>query len=359
MDCSSFSLRRALGAALAVSAFATLTVHAQSEPSAAERIAPAEFGVLFPLGVYANLNAGPGGPDTIDLADLVGKKPVALCYWIAGHERSEETMQRLQEIADEAGAGKIAVLGVVTERPGREAPQIIERIRELELHVPVINDEGFRIGQQLLVQTVPSIAILDSWGALRLTNGGSLLQTVEYDLDVAGVVRRAARTGAVGTYGQLPRYYPVTEMVGQKCPDFKAPSLKDGVVQRWATLIDPESVNVLVFWSVDCPHCKKTLPQINAWLRENPKGINLISAARVSNPTEKVKTQEFCRFYDFVFPTLVDENQQLGQLFKVTSTPTMLIIRPDGVIDAALTGGTDFVTTFERKKEELLGSGES
>ncbi len=317
-----------------------------------QRVAPAAFGEVFPVAKLANLNAEAGGP-TIDLAAYVGKRPVVFCYWIAGHKGSEDMLQRLQALVEEYGSDKLALLGVVTERPGREAPQIIERIKELDLRVPVLNDEGFRIGQQLVVSSVPGISLLDADGQLRLTNGVSFKQTIEYNLDLEGVIRRAAKTGAIGTHGQLPRYYPVNELVGSKCPDFQAPDLQTGVVRRWHSMLDPEQVNVLVFWSVDCPHCKKTMPQINDWLKQNPGGINLVSAAKVTSDVMKTRTKEFCSVFEFDFPTLADDGRAVAEKFQVTATPTILVIRPDGVIDSVLIHGS-FSDLFEAKKKELL-----
>ncbi len=337
---------------------ALVVVLALSVPAWAqtERVQPVRYGSVFPNGSYQNLLAGPGEPASLDLAGVIGKRPVVLCYWIAGHERSEQTLLRLQTIAREAGPDKVAVISIVAERPGREAPQIVARAQEIGVEVPVLNDVGFKLGQMLTVQSVPNIAVLDAAGRLMLGNGGSLQQQVEYKLDVEGVIRRAVSTGDVGAYGPMPRYYPVVEMVGARCPDFQAAELGNGMRRRWYNMLAQDKVNVLVFWWVDCVHCKKTMPEINDWLKRNPDSrINLISAAQVSNQVEKIKTEEFCNYYEFVFPTLADEERNIAEKFQVTATPTILFVRPDGVIDSVLTEGADFRPVFESKVRELLG----
>lgn len=338
---------------LAISlALAGLPVFAQSAQR--QQLPPAEFGEPFPVATFKNLNAT-AGEATINLADLVGEKPLVFCYWTANHERSEQMLRSLQELVDKLGRDKLGLVGVVYEKPGHEAPQIVERINALGIQVPVLSDTGFMLGQRLTVSTVPSISILDAGGRLKLANGAILTQTVEYGLDIEGVIERAASTGDVGMYGPMAKYYPVTELVGRKCPDFRAAELIGGVEKRWSSLLDPKQVNVLVFWSVDCPHCKKTMPQINEWLKRNPDGINLVSAAKISNNVMKTRTREFCKYFNFVFPTLIDENRALSEQFQVTATPTFLIIRPDGVIDSVIvSGNTDFATMFESKMRELL-----
>jgi thiol-disulfide isomerase/thioredoxin len=216
---------------------------------------------------------------------------------------------------------------------------------------------GFKIGQQLQVRHVPSISILDGEGTLRLANAGSLRQPLEYKLDVQGLIARAAAGGSVGTYGQMPRWYPVQEMIGKQCPDFEAPVLGNGEMRRWSAMLDSQKVNVLMFWSVDCPHCRETLPELNEWLKSNSEGINVVGAARVGNDASREKTQEFCEGNGFVFETLVDENRQIMDRFQVVSTPTFVIVGPDGVIDSVvLTGETGLAEKLEAKKKELLGS---
>ena len=111
---------------------------------------PIRPGDPFPAGTYPNLN----GEGSIDLSTYLGKKPVLLLYWVAGHPRADESLTRVQALADELGSDKIAILAVAIQRPGREKADIIQRLEELEIKLPVIDDEGFRLGQQLQVQAV-------------------------------------------------------------------------------------------------------------------------------------------------------------------------------------------------------------
>ena len=159
------------------------------------------------------------------------------------------------------------------------------------------------------------------------------------------------------TYGYLDPYYPVRELEGEQAPDFKAPLLSTKVEQRWHSMIDDTKVNVLIFWSVDCPHCRTSLPEINTWLKSNPDGVNIVSCASVHDESIRTRTAEFCKINAFEFPTLVDESSTIGDLYRVTSTPTIVIVGPDGVVDSAIVSGhQDFGKTIEKKKKELLGA---
>lgn len=317
-------------------------------------VRPVLAGQPFPAASFKNLNAAAGGAETVDLAQVLGKKPVVFCYWIAGNRHSEEVLVQLQSLVGELGAERLALYSFVLEQPGRGVEIIRSRIEAQAIRVPVLNDEGFKIGNQLLVQSVPSIAIVDRDGRLRLANGASLAQTLEYKMNVEAAVRRVAQSGSLGTYGYLDRYFPVQELVGKRCPDFEAPLLTGSGQQRWTELMDNKKLNVLIFWSVDCPHCRKSMPEINDWLKQNPQSVNVISAAQVSNATVKIKTKEFCDSHGFVFPTLEDADQKLSEQFLVTSTPTILIIRPDGVVDSVMLSDlTDFGKAIEERKRRL------
>lgn len=345
-------VRRVVLPILAMALALPVAAQTTGQPAAAQ---PARMGEPFQPAAFPNLNAQAGGEARIDLAEVIGRKPVVLLYWIAGHPRADLALERLQALADELGADKLAVYGVAVQRPGREADVIRKRLAELGVRLPVLDDAGFRIGQQLQVQSVPSLTILDAEGRLRLSNGGALHQVLGYEETVETAIRRVAEARSIRTYGFLERYYPVKELVGKPCPDFKAPLLSNSVEQRWSSLLKSDKLNVLIFWSVDCPHCRTSLPEINDWLRNNAASFNVVTAASVVDDASKFKTKQFCEINGFVFPTLVDRDNKIGDLYQVTSTPTILIIRPDGVVDSVLLSGQqDIGKKLEEKKRELL-----
>ncbi len=320
------------------------------------RVPAVAFGQPFPAGSFTDLNPASGTGGKVNFADSVGKRPVIFLYWIAGRPRSEKMLQDLERIVEEAGPGKAAIYGIVRERPGSEIPMIVERIKAMGVHAPVLHDPDFVLGQQLSVRSVPALAILDAEGTLRLTNGGSLQQVLEYNMDLEAAVRRVTTKGAIGTYGILPRYEPVSELIGKKSPDFEAQLLgPTGTMRRWSSLIDPKRLNVLVFWSVDCPHCKKSLPEINNWLKQHPGEINVVTAASIPDDAARVKTEEYVRLSQFVFTTVIDRGLEIGELYQVTSTPTILLIRPDGVVDSVLLADADFAKAIVAKTKELNG----
>jgi peroxiredoxin len=342
-----------LAAALVAVACSEAPVEAQAKrPPAPEQT---RFGEPFTAGVMKNVNQQAGGPAQIDLGQVLGKKPAVLFYWIAGNPIADKVFQEVQALVEEVGSDKLDLYGVVYQRSERDTEAVAERVVSLKIKVPVLQDDDFQLGKRLRVQSVPNVTIFDAEGRLRLTNGASLSQSLEYKIDLAAAIRRAGETGTLSTYGYLSPYYPVKELIGKKGPDFKAPLLSNSVQQSWSSMAADDKINVLIFWSVDCPHCRTSLPEINDWVKANGTGINVVGVARVTNEATKIKTQEFCNGSGFVFPTLMDEEQNIASLYQVTSTPTIVVIRPDGVIDSViLSSDQDFGKTMEQKKKLFL-----
>lgn len=332
---------------------ATLGAAAPQTPS----VAPVEFGEPFPAAKLGNANAVAGSPAQVDLANDLGKRAVVLFYWIPKHERSERQLLDAQKRLTGREA-KVALYGVVAVGPGLTPETVALRAKEVGIRVPVLADEGFRLGQRLGVQTVPSINVIDRSGRLRLANGGSLVQTVEYKMTVADALERVSTTGELGTYGSLPRYEPAVELVGRPAPDFSAPSVTDGIVYRWSKLVDPAKVNVLVFWSIDCPHCRKTLPEIGEYVRGKPAGVNVVTVARVDNDAMRTKTREFVQLQGLPMTTLADINRAISEPYNVTATPTVFVVGPNGVVESLLPQGAEnFASQVEAKKKSVLAQG--
>jgi peroxiredoxin len=337
-----------------------LCAGAEFVPAAAQavQVPRAEFGEPFPAGTYQNLNSGAGGAAEIDLKGVLGKVPVIFVYWLPGHQRSEQVLQEIQSLVESAGPGKLVLFAVTAPPVGSsDLAPIKARLKELKLRVPCLRDEQLRLAQQTNANVVPAITLVDREGKLRLTNGASLLQVVEYKTDLEALVRRLAEKGTVGTYGTLPRYDPVVELIGKKAPDFQLPAAKDGVPRRLSSLLASDKVNVLVFWSVDCGHCKQSIPKINEWVSKKGSDVNVISVARVTNDTLRTQTKEFVRLNGLSFPTLLDQDFQTANRYQVTATPTVLVIRPDGTVHSQMSAAeSNFDRFFETQRKEIFKS---
>lgn len=339
----------ALGIALALSVGSL----AQVAPGAHERVNVLEMGEEFKATSVPNLNPV-AGPALIDLNRDLHQRPVVFVYWIAGNTRSEDVLLEFQELGKELGRDKLAIFGVVVKRPGRGVELIRRRIEARGITLPVIDDLAYHMGQMFQVRSVPHVTVLDSDARLRLTNGGSLLQQLEADFNLEKLLRRAAAGKTIGTYGTLDTYEPVTELIGRRCPEFDAPPMGGSGSESFRGQLVDDRVNAFVYWSVECPHCRSYLPKLNEWLEANPGRLNVISVAAVHNPAAKIKTEQFCKVSDFDFPVMFDEDHRIRDLYRVTSTPTILLIGPDGVVDSVVNTDQEIGEAVEASHERLF-----
>ena len=326
----------------------------QAERKHMERLPPAEFGQPFELQVYNNLNPN-AGPASIDPTIHVGKRPIVLYYWIAGNVRSEQIFKEVELLWREIGSDKLALYGIAFQQPGRDARLIRARLEKSDIRVPVLDDDTFRLGQLLRIQQVPNIAVIGTDGTLRFSNGGSLKQPVEANMSVADVLRRAADGKTVGLYGYLDFYHPVYELVGKKSPAFSAKLLNDKseADRKLYDMLAEDKLNVFIYWSVDCGHCRQYMPEFAKWVRDASPDVNVVTAAVAGNEALRIKTREFCAMKQIELPTLLDAESEIGTLYNITTTPTVLLIRPDRTVHSVLRANGDYAEAIEAAQREL------
>lgn len=92
---------------------------------------------------------------------------------------------------------------------------------------------------------------------------------------------------------------------------------------------------MLVFWSPDCHACAEAYPTLQAIADDPASTVTLIT---VAGDTTAADTEAKMRLENLTFPTIVDENQVLLDLFKVPGYPHTYLINPDGTIDQVLEG---------------------
>ena len=302
---------------------------------------------------FKNLNPA-ADVSLVDLSKHRGKQTVVLAYMIAGNVRSEQLLKDVEDYVAGLKGDSIALYGIVYLQPDRGEDLVRRRLAENGITSPVLEDEGFRLGQQLSVRSVPSVAVIDRDGNFKFTNGGSLRHQMERDLDLAGVLTRAADGKSIGTYGMLDLYHPVQELVGERCPDYSAKLVGQAEGERQLrSLLDPKKVNVWIYWSVECGHCRAYLPKFNEWMKANAETVNVITTAAVPNETVRIKTEEFCDLKGIGIPTMLDYENKVGDLYQITTTPTVLLMGPDGTVKRVLGSAEDFAAEIDEVRSEL------
>lgn len=96
---------------------------------------------------------------------------------------------------------------------------------------------------------------------------------------------------------------------------------------------------LLMFWAPWCPVCQKELPILGRFYqKEKPAQLHVITIG-FSDRRDNVEAYVKAHPETFVFPAAYDEDNWVSQAFKVTATPTFVVIDAAGNILLVHRGG--------------------
>ncbi len=89
---------------------------------------------------------------------------------------------------------------------------------------------------------------------------------------------------------------------------------------------------LLVFWASWCPVCQKELPVVGRFYeKDRPAQLRMISIG-FSDLRGKIEGYVKAHPDTFVFPTAFDVDNDVAQAFKITATPTFVLLDAQGNI---------------------------
>lgn len=104
-------------------------------------------------------------------------------------------------------------------------------------------------------------------------------------------------------------------------------------------------VVVLDFWTYCCINCMHVLPVLAALekrRKDDPLVVIGVHSAKFDAETETARIREAMARHGVGHPVLVDRGHRVWRDYTVRSWPTLVVIRPDGVIAATAPGEADF-----------------
>jgi peroxiredoxin len=287
------------------------------------------------------INGASGAPASefldFSLGEYSSGKYLLLFYWMVGDEGSEGNLQSVARWVAERD--DITLVGIVPPRGGG-GTAVAERVRSLGLEIPIIWDEGYRMQRTIRAATVPYITVVDPGRIVRVMGAYNLKHKIIGDITLARYLETALEGGGHPTVSQVPRHYPVTELINEPFIDFTLNSVLENKLLRFSDHIGDGKLTLLVFWSADCGHCKEELPQLNAFYGRHRESLDMVGIVKAPNDAVKQRTTDFINAQKLSFPNVVDRSQKVFGQYRVRTTPTTVVVNPQGRVESVLIGAS-------------------
>jgi len=239
----------------------------------------------------------------------------------------------------------------VAETMGKEFSQeeTLAMLKELGADPEVARDPGNKIGQMFNVSGFPTMVVVGKSGKVEAVNVGNIgdLETKlsgQLDALIAGkpipavAAAPPAQPIAPGeptpsAAPPQPPQRPAMALVGQSAPAFAIDTLEGKKVSSDDFKNHPATV--LNFVAPNCGFCKKQLPNVESIRAEyEAKGVRFVNIAQKMGAKE-FTNEEIIDVFKGVGSRLElakDTDNQIGQMYKAVSYPTMIVVNKDGKI---------------------------
>ncbi len=96
---------------------------------------------------------------------------------------------------------------------------------------------------------------------------------------------------------------------------------------------------VLNFWASWCPPCRAEMPELKAFYAENKNGdVLFLSVNLTTSEQNREALESYLEDEKMPFPVYFDRTGEAALAFDISSIPTTVIIRDDGIIDTIRSG---------------------
>lgn len=136
-------------------------------------------------------------------------------------------------------------------------------------------------------------------------------------------------TEDVESDGLPPEFAGIEE--GEFAPDFSLQTLGGETVK----LSDYQGKKVLLnFWATWCGPCRQEMPAMQDFYDEYSDEIEILAVNVTSSEKTVDDVQDFIDEFDFTYPTLLDTDTGVSEVYKAVGLPTTYFIGTDGSIQA-------------------------
>lgn len=212
-------------------------------------------------------------------------------------------------------------------RPCRCDPALADRVAELEARnaALVARIEALEGGRA--APSEPSVGDEEAAAAL-LQEISAHVEALAFDeakAKMAQLARDYARTQASRA---AERLRSELDIIGREVPPLR--------VERWyqgsTEAVEANRTQLLVFFEVWCPHCKREVPKLEAtWKKFGSEGLSVVGLTKLTRGVTEAQLEAFIAENRLTYPIAKEEGEVMSEICGVQGIPAAAIVR-DGKI---------------------------
>ena len=177
-----------------------------------------------------------------------------------------------------------------------------------------------------------------------LDQNGRILMRLE-------ALERGRETGPTPSPDEAPAQPALGLPVGDVAPEFELRGLR-GEVLMLAALRAAEKPIMLLFTDPDCAPCTAMLPEIRRWQKEYDEQLTIALVSRGTVEANRAKSTEHG-----LRGLLLQDDWEVSEAYEVESTPSAVLVLPDGTIGSPVLEGADSISAlleYAMRERDLL-----
>ncbi|MFN7964783.1 MAG: TlpA disulfide reductase family protein [Acidobacteriota bacterium] len=319
-----------------VACLASLTV-AVSALSAFAQFGPQALfapGQSIPAAVLQN----EGGRAGRELLNYLGKRPVLVVYWQPRNPTSESALisafNTVQDVAPDVAFFPVAFLS-----SGQSPSDVTAALARFGGGSLSSSDDSGPLARVLGFNKLPSFALIDAGGVLRLVGGSDISQNSQQGPSIFDAVMMAQKGQPIPTLGVL-NARPVYRMLGKLLPELAVTELDGKTYRKANELVGAKKRTLFVYWLPSCSHCREALPKLKDWYsKAKPDDLQIVDISRGDVDSMRQEAAAFVKDYPWNTHFL-DVTAEAGKKIMAMETPSAYLVSADGEIIGIQVGGS-------------------
>lgn len=276
-------------------------------------------------------------PRKTTLPKALGSLPAVLVYVIPGHAAAEAAALEAIKASKSWKKTKLAI--VMRGMTDAEISAGSKWVEANQIGAPVIIDTSMEVALGLQALQVPSFAVVDSDGKLKLRKFDALSKRAHSGESLSELVA-AADAGKPFPVSDGMMREDTRTMVGKKVEKV---TLEPAPYSQAKSPVDVgpnvrQRPTLIVFWMATCPHCQREMPRIHKWWTKNKSAVELVTVTRSDSDQIRTYTTGYLTKQGITDMPVYAATPDVYTNFKVEGIPTWAMLHPNGSIVAAHVG---------------------